>query len=228
AGAHATLFVTHPSPALDSWRTATGLELGWHPNFRPGSTQGKSPAEVAAYLEAIAPGARSMRTHDLHQSTSLFREFLGHARSLRYDSSQYVPGQDHLRSFDLGLGGSRSIKRFPFLWEDDLHLAAGGTAAFRFSRLTAGGLRILNFHPIHIYLNTADFADYERVRALGPMHALTAAQIGPHRNSGRGIATLFADALANLDFSLNLEEFAAHEAAEGRSGGLPGFGGPVA
>ena len=56
AGAHATLFVTHPSQALDAWKASPDLELGWHPNFLPGSTQGGDPEAVAAYLESIGVG----------------------------------------------------------------------------------------------------------------------------------------------------------------------------
>ena len=212
--AHATLFVTHPAAALHAWKASSRFELGWHPNFLPGSTQGRDTAAVAAYLDAVAPGARSMRTHGLLQSTSLFQDFLSRAPRIRYDTSLYLPGQDEVRGFDLKLGAGTQLRRYPFVWEDDLHLLAGGAGDFRLADLAARGLCIVNFHPIHIYLNTADFSDYAKVRALGPMQALTAAQMEPYRNQGNraaGIGTIFADALETLDFSRHLAEFAAWE-----------------
>ncbi len=213
--AHATLFVTHPSSALAAWKASSRFELGWHPNFLPGSTQGRDPAAVAAYLETIAPGARSMRTHDLFQSTSLLRDFLSKAPRIRYDTSLYLPGQASLAGFDLLFGADTKLRRYPFVWEDDLHLLAGGTGDFRLADLPAQGLCIVNFHPIHIYLNTADFSDYAKVRALGPMQALTAAQMEPFRNPAAGIGTVFANALETVDFSKHLAEFAEWEAQAG-------------
>ncbi len=207
---HATLFVTHPSPALESWQRTSGIELGWHPNFLSTSTQGPDPKSVADYLEGFAPGAVSMRTHDLYQSTSLLRDFLAQATRIRYDTSLYLPGQKSLSAFDLPLGTGRTIRRYPFLWEDDLHLMAGGTGSFRLAEIQSQGLCIVNFHPIHIYLNTIDFSTYTKVRALGPMQSLTAAQVEPFRNPGSGIGTVFQNALERLDLSMNLAEFAAN------------------
>ena len=212
--AHATLFVTHPCPALQAWVATPGIEMGWHPNFLSASTQGRDPKSVAAYLEGIAPGAISMRTHDLFQSTSLLREFLEQATHIRHDTSLYLPGQKSLTAFDLHLGSGRTLRRYPFLWEDDLHLLAGGSGSFRLGEIDGQGLCIVNFHPIHIYLNTSDFATYNKVRALGPMQSLTAAQVEPFRNPDSGISTIFQNALENLEFSMNLAEFATNETTE--------------
>lgn len=216
---HATLFATHPSPALSTWMATPDLETGWHPNLLPGSTQGADVAQVVAYLQATVPGARSMRTHDLFQSTSLLRKFLTHAPSIRRDASLYVPGQVSLSGFDLAFGDGTSLRRYPFAWEDDLHLAAGGSLKGPIAGLPTDGVAILNFHPIHVWLNSPDMGAYGSVRALGPMAAITEAQSAPHRCAGDGIGSLFAWALANLDFSMNLEEFAADEAR--RQGRVP-------
>jgi hypothetical protein len=210
--AHATLFATHPSRALEAWKRTPGLEIGWHPNLLPGSSHGKNPAEAAAYLESFAPGARGMRTHGLLQSTGLLAALAAAAPSLRYDASLYVPGQTSLRGFDFPLPGGRSLRRYPFAWEDDLHLAAAGPLAPPLIGLPSEGLCIFNFHPIHVYLNTADMRDYERVKAQGPLADLAPAQVDPHRRSGAGIGSLFAWALDQCDFSLNLGEWADSEA----------------
>src|SRR4028119_935918 len=63
-----TWFVTHPSPAVDRLRRHPELfELGVHPNFLPGSTQGATAADVLNYCRRLVPDARSMRTHSLVQ-----------------------------------------------------------------------------------------------------------------------------------------------------------------
>lgn len=214
--AHATLFATHPSPGLEAWKRTPGLETGWHPNLLPGSSHGKTPAEAAAYLESFVPGAKGMRTHGLLQSTGLLKALAAAAPALRYDASLHVPGQASLRGFDFHLPEGRSLRRYPFAWEDDLHLAAGGPLSVPFPGPLPGlpeeGLCILNFHPIHVYLNTADMGVYDRMKAQGPLSGLAPAQVDPFRNPGAGIGSLFAWALAHCDFPLNLGEWADAEA----------------
>ena len=62
----ATWFVTHASPAIDRLRDRPDLfELGIHPNFAPGSTQGETPDAVLDHCMAIVPealGANPSRT----------------------------------------------------------------------------------------------------------------------------------------------------------------------
>lgn len=220
--AHATLFATHAGPALEAWGRSPGLEIGWHPNLLPGSTHGADPAAVAAHLETIAPGARGMRLHGLLQSTGLLAALAAAAPSLRYDASLYVPGQDSLRGFGMALPGGGKLRRYPFAWEDDLHLLGSGSLAPPLAGLPGRGLAILNFHPIHVYLNTADLRAYERAKALGPLASLTPDRLEPFRQSGEGIGTLFAWALEHLEFPLNLGEWMDLEAAAGESGAAGG------
>ena len=227
AGAHATVFVTHPSKSIPSRLVSQSIELGWHPNFHANSTQGRSVPEVVAYLENIVPHAQSVRTHDLFQSTSIFSQLIKSAPRLRNDCSLYLPGQKHISPFDLQLENQIVLRRFPFLWEDDLHLVAKpsfgsrdqeyGNAdekmAMRFKDIPTQGLCMLNFHPIHVYLNTLDFSSYRKVQALGPLTTLTESDLKPYVNLGKGIATLFDQALSELDFSQHLAEFAAADSS---------------
>lgn len=203
-GAHATIFVTHPSPVLDGLGPAGRLELGWHPNFLPGSTHGSTPAEVADHLSALVPKALSMRTHGLTGGTALFRAFLEAAPHLRYDSSVYLPGQKHLSFSDVRFGGKARIKRLPIAWEDDCHLMEKGSLPHRLEDGETQGLCVLDFHPIHVWLNTADLKVYEKLKGLGPLQKLTESDLKPFRNRASGIGDVFDRALETLDFSLNL------------------------
>lgn len=206
--AHATLFVTHASTSLAAWKSNPDFELGWHPNFLSNSSQGKDPHSVAEYLKTIVPGAKSMRSHDLFFATSIFKRFLASAPELRYDSSLYLPEQTEINAFDLDFGFPQKLKRFPFVFEDDLHLLEGKSLEIPHLKWSQLDFCILNFHPIHIYLNTFDFNAYLEVRDLGPMQDLTPQQIEPFRHLGTGIDTLFTQALETLTFPMTLAEFA--------------------
>ena len=67
-----TWFVTHESPAIKELRNHSDLfELGIHPNFFPGSTHGNNEKEVLDYMVSIVPGAKTVRSHALLQSSRL-------------------------------------------------------------------------------------------------------------------------------------------------------------
>lgn len=67
----ATWFVTHESEAIERLRENDDLfELGIHPNMLSGSTHGKTEDEVLTHVKKIVPGAISMRTHGLYQTSN--------------------------------------------------------------------------------------------------------------------------------------------------------------
>lgn len=204
-GAHATVFATHPTPVLEGLAPGGRLELAWHPNFLPGSTQGSTPREVAEYLSAFAPKALSMRTHGLVTGTALFREFLEAAPHLRYDSSVYLPGQKHISGADTRFGGKARILRFAISWEDDCHLLEKGDLPFQPKDIGTLGTCVLDFHPIHVWLNTADLKIYDKLKGLGPLQKLKPADLEPYRNrKGPGIGDVFDLALGTLEFAETL------------------------
>lgn len=207
-GAHATVFVTHPTPVLKGLGPESRIELGWHPNFLPGSTHGTTPQEVADHLAVLVPGARSMRSHGMVAGTALFRAFLEAAPHLRYDSSDYLPGQKHLTGSDLRFGGKTRIRRFPIAWEDDCHLMEKNPFPFRLEEVETQGTCVVAFHPLHVWLNTADLKAPEKLKALGPLMKLKEADLKPFRSRGPGIGDVFDRALETLDFSFNLGEHA--------------------
>jgi hypothetical protein len=186
--AAATLFVTHDTPLLSRIRDNPRFEIGIHPNFNPllqgDASSGADAADVIARCLQWAPGARSVRSHALVQSTYLLRAFS--SAGLRYDCNTYI-GHDAgialapLRHFD------GALVRVPHLWEDDIEIAQGprwDPAAIA----GAPGLRVLDFHPIHIFLNTETVDRYEASRAV---HR-DAEALRAHVNTGAaGTRTLF-------------------------------------
>ena len=67
AGYKATFFATHSTP-LNKEIVDRGHNLGIHPNFLPGSSQGSNVEEVISECLNYAPNAWCMRTHSLVQS----------------------------------------------------------------------------------------------------------------------------------------------------------------
>ncbi|WLT31794.1 hypothetical protein [Geothrix sp. PMB-07] len=156
-GVLCTVFATHATPLLQ--RTASGIEVGLHPNFNPlleGAGTGHA-SSILAELQHHYPGAIGVRSHSLTSSSrlaALFRE-----QGLAYEANTLLPYARSLSPVRLWNG----LLRIPFNWEDDVHCLYG--RPFDALGLDLGrGLNILNFHPIHIYLNTETLDRYETAR----------------------------------------------------------------
>jgi hypothetical protein len=196
ARVRATWFVTHASPAIERLRRHPALfELGIHPNFLSGSTHGATPSDVLEHCMQLVPTARSMRTHSLVQSTVLL-EAVARLTPIANDVSLYLPGQPGLEPFVQPLR-SRPMTRLPFWWEDDFEMYAA-TADWALARRSANagaGLCIVNFHPIHVALNSPSLARYDALKAAAPaLHEAPAALVEAYRFlDGHGADTAFSD-----------------------------------
>lgn len=198
-GVRATWFVTHRSPAVDRLRDRPDrFELGLHPSFLPGSTHGATPSEVLAHCLSLVPGAKAMRSHGLVQSTALLDTVLRET-PVEIDATPLLPRIPHLRPFLYPWAG-RELVRVPGCFEDDLEMERR-TPDFRLASLLAlgPGLVVLDFHPIHLALNSASMEPYRRVKALAtPLRSLGREQLAPEVNPGVGARSLFLEVLAHL------------------------------
>lgn len=168
ADVRATWFVTHASPAIDRLRERPELfELGIHPNFLPGSTHGKSPDAVLRRCAELVPGAVSMRTHGLMQSTPLLAKVLART-DVRLDASLMLPRAENLAPVEHHWGGKRLL-RVPVCWEDDFEMQRPEPCWDLDEVLGAGkGLKVLAFHPIHVFLNSRDMGPYNSLKESSP------------------------------------------------------------
>lgn len=189
----ATWLVTHASPAVDRLRDHAGLfELGIHPNFLPGSTHGSTTAEVLDHCMALVPDAVSMRTHALVQSTPILSEVLERT-PIRVDLSLFLPRAGAVEPVEYHWRG-RSLVRLPYVWEDDVELENGTLDAGFASILGAPGLKVFDFHPAHVFLNSSSMNAYRRVAGTLPGADLT-----PHVEQGRGVGPVFRELLETID-----------------------------
>jgi hypothetical protein len=157
----ATWFVTHDSPAVhELFRYPELFEIGVHPNFLEGSTQGSEPHDVMQHVMAIVPDARSVRTHGMVYSAALSRMFAVDFR-LRVDSSIFLARMPHITPSEI-FYGEAAILRIPYFWSDDGELTIERQPSFSFCvrKFAVPGLKVLCFHPIHVFLNSDSMETY--------------------------------------------------------------------
>ncbi len=165
SGVPSTWFVTHEDEGTVWLRDHPGLvEMGIHPNFLPGSTQGGTVPEVLRNCMDLVPNARCVRSHCLVQSTHIQAQVLEHT-PVRTDCSLYLPHARFVTPisqwFDAG-----ALLRVPFVWEDDLENLRP-RPIWQLDELLQQcrqGPVVLNFHPILVFLNDADVSIYRRLR----------------------------------------------------------------
>lgn len=149
-----TWFITHDSKAIRKLFSYPELfEVGIHPNFLEGSTQGNNKRDIVSNLLKIAPNAVSFRTHALYQSTPLLK-MLREEFNLKNDCSLLLPGAKNLTKHKIYFSNkNKPLTRFPYLWEDDIHLYTPNAKPFNEKNFNFKGLKIFTFHPEYIVKN---------------------------------------------------------------------------
>ncbi|MCA9588844.1 MAG: hypothetical protein KC657_26190 [Myxococcales bacterium] len=198
-GVKATWFLTHDSPAVARLRERPELfELGIHPNFLPGSSHGATPEDVLDYCMKLVPDATSVRTHALVQSTPLY-DLVLRRTPVRCDVSLLLPHARRLDLVEYQWKGT-TLLRLPYHWEDDIEMLRDAPAWDLETAIAGEGYRVFDFHPIHVFLNSADMGPYESLKAaVRPLGAATIEQMQPFVHEGPGPRTVFtalADHLA--------------------------------
>ena len=189
----ATWFITHDSPSI---RRLTDypetFELGLHPNFRTDSSQGSSLDQVMRYLRRILPHSELVRMHGLVQSTRLLAELVARF-GITVDVSLCLYNTPLITPHEIWFAkGEKSLLRIPYFWEDDYELNAPAPCwPFNAKQYHCRGLKVFNFHPVHIALNSKDDRAYSTIRDKKRMQNLTLAEIDPYVNREAGTHTLF-------------------------------------
>jgi hypothetical protein len=160
----ATFFMTHDSGATRDIVSDARFAAGIHPNFEQGSTQGDSFESILENLMNLVPCATSFRTHGLLQSGRILRQIRRLYPRLTTDLSAFAPGHVGLAPFLHWLSEDVSVLRIPYFWQDDV-AAFDPCWSWTTGVGVEPGLRVYNFHPIHVALNISDIAPYRRLAA---------------------------------------------------------------
>ena len=184
-----TWFVTHETPLLARLRDVPFFELGIHPNFNyllnGDDRAGRDASEVIDRLLTIVPEAKSVRSHSTTQNSSILDLFV--RRGLSHECNTFLPFHAGvaLRPWSLWSG----LTRVPYFWEDDVECLYGlGSRAVSIDHLfEVEGVKVFDFHPIHIFLNTEHMDRYENTRGLHQFPD----ELRSHRFEGDGIRSVF-------------------------------------
>jgi len=189
-----TWFVTNESPIIDELKRNSLFELGIHPNFFPNSTQGSNEDSILNNLKQIVPEAKSIRTHGLYQSTPLLKKFQEYG--IENDLSLFIQNTPniipHYSKFF-------NLYRFPYFWEDDVAMTEKSNWSFDNPLHHVNGLKIFNFHPILIYLNSNDMKSYYQLKESIDIKKVTKQNIQKYINTNSpGVTTFFEEIISSL------------------------------
>ncbi len=147
----ATFFATHP---IDVKEHETAL----HPNF----TSFERYEETIRKLLQIYPDAKGVRGHRLMTDETLLLHY--EKLGILYQSSYLMLGLKNIRPFYLEF----NIMEIPLFYMDRIHFDDSWHAKKGFTinsiNMDFTGLKVFDFHPIHIFLNTNNRDLYERAK----------------------------------------------------------------
>lgn len=192
-GIRPVFMATGESRVLDGLAADGRAEIGWHPNFLPGSDHGADVDTVVARMAALFPGATTFRSHSFVDSSPITAAM--RARGLTYDSNLCL----HLQPNLMPLRHQSGLVRFPVFWEDDVHYTQSDVCwdvERMLPHFLTPGLKILNVHPVNFALNVPDAAGYRSIKSL--TKTLDADGLVRHRFSVPGTRTFVLALLKRL------------------------------
>ena len=205
AGCKATFFATHRTP-INREIIDRGHNLGIHPNFLPGSSQGSNVQEIISECLSYAPDAWCMRTHSLVQSTPLLHEIFLKFPQLKLDVSLFMHRSNFAHKVKWAFDGV-SFDRLLYNWEDDAQFS--GFIDNKMPQLFFGDLTIFDFHPIHVFLNSTDGSQYRKLKCRQSHISLSSIDLHDaekYINQGLGTQSYLMEILASKNRCIGLDE----------------------
>lgn len=157
------VFRTNSSPTIDKAVARGVVTHGWHPNFKADSTHGTTISEVISTMQAIHSESRTVRAHSYFESSEIW--------DCLYAVGQIVEshGVTRLEENLQPMRMASKLIRVPVFFEDDVFMRDYPDeldCELLFKRLLSPGLKVLDFHPIHIGLNSKSLIHYEQSRQI--------------------------------------------------------------
>jgi len=167
----ATILVTHDTFLIRELLNEKNFEIGIHPNFNKlpnGSKEkGENAKQVIERLLEIVPNPKVVRSHSMTSNSHLLHYFKTY--KITHDLNTFIPvgAEMKLKPFFSWNG----LTRVPYCWEDDIHLLYEQIGITEkepkdIQSMINFGVKVINFHPIHIYLNTESLDRYENSRGF--------------------------------------------------------------
>jgi hypothetical protein len=164
----ATFFCTHDSPLMMDLRENKVHELGIHPNFNKFFSGPNGPAEnhgvefVLDSLLSFFPNTKSLRSHSLVTGDPVTKHLM--SRNISIISNILIPYYSGMviRPYIDWYG----LLNVPYYFQDTLILYKNIPGVSIGDVTGVHGLKVFDFHPIHVFLNTENLDRYERTRQL--------------------------------------------------------------
>lgn len=187
----ATWFITHDSPVVKELFNYPDLfEIGIHPNFMPGSTQGKTYNEILSNLLKIVPNAKSVRMHGLFQSSNILKT-MAVDFNLKNDISTFLWDTPYIIPTYLKFGNNKILVRIPYFWAEQEEMIRRDAFVLGGRFLDWVGLKIFNFHPIYIYLNSLSMKTHDEIKKKYHYPMCDEKHISSYVHNGRGVYKFF-------------------------------------
>lgn len=181
-GLKATFFATHQSPVIRELIKDNDFEVCPHPNYYSlfGDKPERTFEEITDECMQWFPDSKGVRTHGLLTGFPILNHYkkLG----LKYDASMYVHQNHGIKPFLI----FDDFYRIPHSFEDDVNFALSKNFEFKPEQIQSD-LMILDFHPVHIYLNTNSVEHYESAK----MHYQSPADLKKRKATTLGTETYF-------------------------------------
>jgi hypothetical protein len=162
----ATFFATHETPILETIRKNPNFEIGIHPNFDDLLLTSEHRLDNATdrlrEILKIVPEAQSMRSHSTTNSSRILE--IASDFGIKFDCNYLIPYQSNIVVTPWRLWNK--LVRAPYIYEDDVSMLYGLPEQSMKMVTERQGLRVFNFHPIHVYLNSKTLGNYDTSRSV--------------------------------------------------------------
>ena len=198
-GVPATFFCTDDLTQDTFPRSQVKHELGIHPNFHLACCYDT----VVRKMKRKFPDAAGSRSHRFMTGTPIIRAL--HESGIQYDSSvptYYNHVEPYMQLYN--------VLQIPVWFSDDIALRGGHIPGFaeRFPRqyflMDSSDTLVLNFHPVHVYLNTIRHETYETAKG----HYKDPDRLRQYRESGDGVESALRAVLSRRTTFVTLSDIA--------------------
>lgn len=187
----ATIFATHDSRFLRFLedKYPSQIEIALHPNYIKFLNKNQFNWEYEIKnLKQIYPSSIGVRSHGHFVSSQLLEHYID--LNMKYESGIYSDNFPLLSS----LPYTDNFVRFSHFFQDDAHLIRKRSLDLNQIKLKSKGIKIFDFHPIHIFLNSPSIKYYESRKKY--YHDINCLKKNVY--SGRGICNLFLELIKFL------------------------------
>jgi hypothetical protein len=179
----ATWFVTHKSHLISRIKKNSNFRIGIHPNFNPLIENDNFSKDINRIIDdffSFIPDSNIVRSHSLFQSEKILDLF--DEKGFNIICNNFIPYNFNGKIFPYKLW--KNLLIMPHCWQDNVSLKMKLNLPSVLDQLI-----ILNFHPIHIFLNTKNLRVYDESKIFNK----DINKLNDYVNRGYGVKNILID-----------------------------------